>query len=78
MADEDARFEIDPRLSGGEREDHARMQLGLEHILERGYGAYSTHFGAIARGRQVRPAAARRRLEPDGQGLRVRRGGRRA
>jgi hypothetical protein len=32
-----------------EREDHARMQLGLERILaDGGYGAYSTHFGAVA------------------------------
>ena len=46
---EDARFEIDPRLSREEREDHARMQLGIERLLrEGGYGAYSTHFGAIA------------------------------
>jgi L-arabinose isomerase len=49
IADEDARFDVDPRLSTTEREDHARMQLGLEAILrEGGYGAYSTHFGAIA------------------------------
>src|SRR5215213_6190089 len=27
MADEDARFAVDPRLSRSEREDHARMQL---------------------------------------------------
>ena len=48
MADEDARFEIDPRLGDEEREDHARMQLGLEALLrEGGYGAYSTHFDAI-------------------------------
>jgi L-arabinose isomerase len=46
---EDADFEIDPALSAVEREDHARMQLALERILrEGGYGAYSTHFGAIA------------------------------
>ena len=32
IADEDARFEIDPRLSADEREDHARMQLGLERV----------------------------------------------
>jgi L-arabinose isomerase len=49
IADEDARFDVDPRLSTTEREDHARMQLGLEAILrEGGYGAYSTHVGAIA------------------------------
>jgi L-arabinose isomerase len=49
MTWEDARFEIDPRLSRREREDHARMQLGIEQVLrDGGYGAYSTHFGAIA------------------------------
>ena len=48
IAAEDARFTVDPRLSDGERTDHARMQLGLERLLrERGYAAYSTHFGAI-------------------------------
>ena len=30
IAEEDERFEIDSRLSAVEREDHARMQLGLE------------------------------------------------
>jgi L-arabinose isomerase len=49
VAEEDARFEIDPRLTSEEREEHARMQLGIEGLLrEGGYGAYSTHFGAIA------------------------------
>ena len=49
IADEDARFEIDPRLSRDEREDHARMQLGIERVLaEAGCRAYSTHFDAIA------------------------------
>ncbi len=49
IADEDSRFEIDPRLGAEEREDHARLQLGLERLLrEGGYGAYSTHFDAIA------------------------------
>src|SRR5262249_21170899 len=49
MADEDARFAIDPALSAEEREDHARMQLGLERLLVAGgYGAYSAHFDAIA------------------------------
>jgi L-arabinose isomerase len=48
IADEDANFEIDSRLSGEEREDHARMQLGIERVLtERGYGSYSAHFDAI-------------------------------
>jgi L-arabinose isomerase len=49
IADEDARFDIDPLLPREEREGHARMQLGIERVLsEGGYGAYSTHFGAIA------------------------------
>jgi L-arabinose isomerase len=49
IEEENARFEVDPRLSELEREEHARMQLGIEHVLrEGGYGAYSTHFGAVA------------------------------
>jgi L-arabinose isomerase len=71
MADEDARFEIDPRLSAEEREDHARMQLGIEHVLrEGGYGAYSTHFDAIADdGRFARlPLAAASSLMAKGYG----------
>src|SRR5262245_2270045 len=49
LDDEDGRFEVDPRLGAVEREDHARVQLGLERLLAAGgYGAYSTHFGAIA------------------------------
>src|SRR4051794_20023070 len=49
LAAEDERFEVDPRLSAEEREDHARMQLGIDRLLtEGGYGAYSTHFDAIA------------------------------
>ena len=48
MAFEDKNFEIDPRLSPEEREDHARMQVALEQILnERGFGAYTAHFDAI-------------------------------
>jgi L-arabinose isomerase len=48
IAFEDATFEIDPRLSAEEREDHARMQVAIEQILtERGFGAYSAHFDAI-------------------------------
>jgi L-arabinose isomerase len=71
IADEDARFEIDPRLSAVEREDHVRMQLGLEAILRAGgYGAYSTHFGAIAEdGRFARlPLAAASSLMAGGYG----------
>ena len=33
IAFEDERFEIDPRLSAEEREDHARMQVAIEQIL---------------------------------------------
>ena len=71
MADEDARFEIDPRLPDDEREDHARMQLGLEALLrEGGYGAYSTHFDAVAEdGRFARlPLAAASSLMAKGYG----------
>jgi L-arabinose isomerase len=72
MADEDARFEIDPRLNQEEREDHARMQLGIERILRAGgYGAYSTHFDAIAEdGRFARlPLAAASSLMAAGYGF---------
>jgi L-arabinose isomerase len=49
IAEEDERFEIDPRLTAAEREDHARMQVGIERVLRaHGCDAYSTHFGAIA------------------------------
>ena len=79
LAEEDERFEIDPALSDEEREDHIRMQIALERILrERGCGAYSTHFDAIAEdGRFARlPMAAASTLMA--QGLRLRRRGRRA
>ena len=72
IADEDARFEIDPRLSRAEREDHARMQLGLERVLgDAGCRAYSTHFGAIAEdGRFARlPLAAASSLMARGYGF---------
>jgi L-arabinose isomerase len=71
VAAEDAQFEIDPRLSDPERRDHARMQLGAERVLrEGGYGAYSTHFGAIAEdGRFARlPLAAASSLMAKGYG----------
>jgi L-arabinose isomerase len=69
MADEDARFTVDERLSAAEREDHARMELALRGLLEGGgYRAYSTHFGAIAEdGRFARlPLAAASSLMADG------------
>jgi L-arabinose isomerase len=72
MAWEDARFEVDPRLSKEEREDHARMQLGIEHLLtEHGCGAYSTHFDAIGEdGRFARlPMAAASSLMAKGYGF---------
>jgi L-arabinose isomerase len=72
IAAEDAQFEVDPRLSREEREDHARMQLGLEQLLRAGgYGAYSTHFGAIAEdGRFARlPLAAASSLMAAGFGF---------
>jgi L-arabinose isomerase len=72
IADEDARFEVDPRLTAVEREQHARMQLGLEQVLiGGGYGAYSTHFGAVAEdGRFERlPLAAASSLMAKGYGF---------
>jgi L-arabinose isomerase len=71
LAEEDSRFEIDARLTAEEREDHARMQLGLERVLaDGGYGAFSTHFGAIAEdGRFARlPLAAASSLMAKGYG----------
>ena len=71
IAEENSQFEVDPRLSDEEREDHARMQLGLERVLtEGGYGAYSTHFDAIADdGRFARlPLAAASSLMAKGYG----------
>jgi L-arabinose isomerase len=72
IAAEDARFEIDPALSAEEREDHARMQIGLDRVLTAGgYGAYSTHFDAIAEdGRFARlPLAAASSLMAKGYGF---------
>jgi L-arabinose isomerase len=48
IAFEDEEFDVDPRLSMEEREDHARMQVAIRRILdERGFGAYTAHFDAI-------------------------------
>jgi L-arabinose isomerase len=48
IAFEDENFEVDIRLSDEEREDHARMQVAIQRILdERGFGAYTAHFDAI-------------------------------
>ncbi|MDA8372227.1 MAG: L-fucose/L-arabinose isomerase family protein [Nocardiopsaceae bacterium] len=69
---ENERFEIDERLAKEEREDHARMQLGIEKLLtEHGCGAYSTHFDAIGEdGRFARlPMAAASSLMAEGYGF---------
>jgi L-arabinose isomerase len=68
---EDANFDVDPRLSAEEREDHVRMQVAIERILvDRGLGAYSTHFDAIGEdGRFSRlPLAAASSLMAKGYG----------
>lgn len=68
---EDKTFEIDPRLSPAEREDHARMQVAIERLLvDRGYGAYTAHFDAIGEdGRFARlPLAAASSLMAKGYG----------
>ena len=71
IAFEDGRFEIDPLLSGEERADHARMQVGIQRILDAGgYGAYTAHFDAIGEdGRFSRlPLAAASTLMARGYG----------
>jgi L-arabinose isomerase len=71
IAAEDAQFEIDPRLSAEEREDHARMQVAIKAILDdRGFGAYTAHFDAIGEdGRFSRlPLAAASTLMANGYG----------
>jgi L-arabinose isomerase len=68
---ENRTFDIDPRLSDEEREDHVRMQVAIERILvDRGLGAYSTHFDAIGEdGRFARlPLAAASSLMAKGYG----------
>ena len=72
IAWEDGAFEVDARLSKEEREDHVRMQLGIERLLEEsGCGAYSTHFDAIGEdGRFARlPMAAASTLMAQGYGF---------
>jgi L-arabinose isomerase len=71
IAFEDATFEIDPRLSGEEREDHARMQVAIERILiDGGFGAYTAHFDAIGEDGRFRrlPLAAASTLMARGYG----------
>jgi L-arabinose isomerase len=68
---EDASFDIDPRLSAEEREDHARMQVAIKTILDdRGFGAYTAHFDVIGDdGRFSRlPLAAASSLMAQGYG----------
>jgi L-arabinose isomerase len=68
---ENEHFEIDTALSAEEREDHARMQLAIQALLDDGgYRAYSTHFDAIAEdGRFARlPMAAASSLMAQGYG----------
>ena len=72
IAAEDAQFEIDPRLSAEEREDHARLLVALRRLLgEGGYGAFSAHFDAIGEdGRFKRlPFAAASTLMAEGYGF---------
>jgi L-arabinose isomerase len=71
IAFEDEHFEIDPRLSVAEREDHARMQVAIQHILDAGgFGTYTTHFDVIGQdGRFARlPLAAASTLMARGYG----------
>ena len=73
------RFEVDPRLTArgarGPRAHAARARA--DSRASGGYGAYSTHFGAIAEDGRFDAAAARRRVQPDGRGVRLRGRGRR-
>lgn len=72
LAFEDATFAIDSRLSAEEREDHARMQIAIERILEAGgFAAYSTHFDAIGEDGRFRrlPLAAASSLMAKGYGF---------
>jgi L-arabinose isomerase len=71
LAFEDATFDVDPRLSAEEREDHVRMQVAIEKILhDKRFGAYTTHFDAIGEdGRFARlPLAAASSLLAKGYG----------
>ncbi|GAB3749176.1 L-arabinose isomerase [Nocardiopsis nanhaiensis] len=72
LAWEDETFKVDEHLTGAEREDHARMQLGIEKLLvAHGCDAYSTHFDAIGEdGRFARlPMAAASNLMAQGYGF---------
>ena len=72
LAFENAEFDIDPRLSEAERDDHVRMQVALERLMnERGCEAFSAHFDAIGDdGRFTRlPFAAASSLMAKGYGF---------
>lgn len=72
IASEDKWFEIDPNLSQEQREESARFQLGIKHVLDQGgYGAYSTHFGAIGEDGRFKflPLAAASSLMAEGYGF---------
>ena len=76
---EDERFDVDPRLSDAERDDHVRMQVALERLLEA--ARVRRVLDALRRdrrGRALRAPPVRRGLEPDGEGVRLRRRGRHA
>ncbi|QVQ54744.1 L-fucose/L-arabinose isomerase family protein [Spiractinospora alimapuensis] len=71
-AREDTQFDVDPQLTDEQRDDHARMQLGIDRLLrDHGCRAYSTHFDAIGEdGRFARlPMAAASSLMADGYGF---------
>jgi L-arabinose isomerase len=68
---ENEHFEIDPRLSDEERDDHLRMQIAIEKIMaDGGYRAYSAHFDAIGEDGRFRrlPLAAASSLMAKGYG----------
>ena len=78
IADEDARFEIDPRLGRTSARTTRACSSAWSACSCRRLRRVLDPLRRDRRGRAVRAAAARGRLEPDGQGLRLRRRGRRA
>jgi L-arabinose isomerase len=68
IAIEDASFDIDPRLSDAEREEHARAQVAVKALLdERGLGACTADAGAAGPDGQL-PLAAGSTLLANGYG----------
>jgi len=68
---ENAWFQIDPKLTPAQREESARYQVAIRQILdEGGYGAYSTHFAAIGDDGRFKflPLAAASNLMAQGYG----------